>query len=152
MTHASLKIGRTKNYSSNHNTIKCSLVYMLNKINTFVDVSNIIVERSNTCRAAAIWARRRSSFKSFCLFPVTWANSTISAPNIEKAFTNSEKFATDSNLLKVLETFFSKKNKLNNRLLIIPLQYSLSLWLPVIVSLRLHRLIIKFSSLNKVGP
>lgn len=36
--------------------------------------------------------------------PVTCANSTISAPNTENAFTNSVKFATDSNLPKDFAT------------------------------------------------
>jgi hypothetical protein len=37
--------------------------------------------------------------------PVIWANSTISAPNTENALTNSVKFATDSNLPNVLDTW-----------------------------------------------
>lgn len=37
---------------------------------TFDDVSNIMVDRSNTSRAAVIWARLRSSLRSLCLSPV----------------------------------------------------------------------------------
>lgn len=37
--------------------------------------------------------------------PVTCANSTISAPNTENAFTNSVKLATDSSLPKDFATW-----------------------------------------------
>lgn len=46
------------------------LCFMAQKTLTFDDVSNIIVDRSNTNRAAVICALLRSSFKSFCLSPV----------------------------------------------------------------------------------
>lgn len=37
---------------------------------TFDEVSNIIVDRSNTNLAADIWARLLSSFRSLCLSPI----------------------------------------------------------------------------------
>lgn len=52
---------------------------------------------------------RHISYRQYCTFkiylPVTCANSTISAPNTENAFTNSVKFATDSNLPKDFATW-----------------------------------------------
>jgi hypothetical protein len=76
-----------------------------------LEVSSIIVDLSRTCRAAAIWALRRSSFRSFCLSPVRWASSTISAPNWLNAFTNSVKLFTDSNRSRLWETC-RKRNRL----------------------------------------
>ena len=66
------------------------------KRQTFEEVSSIMVDLSSTCLAAAICARLRSSFRSPWRSPVRCASSTISAPNCEKALTNSVKLLTPS--------------------------------------------------------
>ena len=78
---------------------------------TLAEVRSIMVERSRTRRAAPIWALRRSSFKSTCLSAVTWASSTISVPNWQKALTNSVKFVTDSSLVIVFTTWSSSSRR-----------------------------------------
>ena len=60
-------------------------------------------------RAALIWARRLSSFKSFWRSPVTWAKSTISLPNWLKALTNSVKLFTPSRRVSVFDTYYWEK-------------------------------------------
>lgn len=56
--------------------------------------------------------------------PVICASSTISAPNTEKALTNSVKVATDSNLPNVLDICGGRKNKfrtdMNEKLAALP--------------------------------
>lgn len=78
---------------------------MTNYVFTLLDVSNIIVDLSSTCLAAAICALLLSSLRSFCLSPVRCASSTISAPNWLKAFTNSVKLFTDSKRSRLWDTY-----------------------------------------------
>lgn len=84
---------------------------------TLEAVSSISVDRSRMVRAALIWARRRSSFRSFCRSPVTCARSTISLPNWLNAFTNSVKLLTPSSLVNVLDTCPETKER-NKRALL----------------------------------
>lgn len=72
---------------------------------TLDEVSSSMVDRSSTCRAAAIWDRRRSSFRSFCRSPVRCASSTISVPKWLKALTNSVKLLTPSNRPRLWDTW-----------------------------------------------
>jgi len=78
---------------------------------TLDEVNSSMVDRSSTCRAAAIWDRRRSSFRSFCRSPVKWASSTISVPKWLKALTNSVKLLTPSSRPRLRDTFIKCKNK-----------------------------------------
>lgn len=75
---------------------------------TLDEVSNSIVDRSSTCRAAAIWDRRRSSFRSFCRSPVRCASSTISVPKWLNALTNSVKLLTPSKRPRLCDTYKRK--------------------------------------------
>jgi len=71
---------------------------------TLDEVSSSMVDRSSTCRAAAIWDRRRSSFRSFCRSPVRCASSTISVPKWLNALTNSVKLLTPSKRPRLWDT------------------------------------------------
>lgn len=78
---------------------------------TLDEVNSSMVDRSSTCRAAAIWDRRRSSFRSFCRSPVKWASSTISVPKWLKALTNSVKLLTPSKRPRLRDTYIKCKKK-----------------------------------------
>lgn len=119
-------------------------IHTCDKSDTFWKSCKILLVFTFTCLRRLIFIYSKKKIKerkkrnvSFLILPVMCANSTISAPNTENAFTNSVNVATDSSLPSVLDIYVKYSSLYTYTLFNV--RNSPYLWLKAIVLLQLYR-------------